>query len=88
TESPFFNRDLIEDVNQRLHKVFPLTKLYLASVPTYPSGLWTFTAASKCYDPQVSHNKPVKTKYYNFDVHQGAFCLPTFVRELIEDKKE
>ncbi|HZK25719.1 MAG TPA: polyamine aminopropyltransferase [Oscillospiraceae bacterium] len=87
TESPFFNRDLIADVNRHLQHVFPLTKLYLASVPTYPSGLWSFTAASKCYDPLACQEKPVQTKYYNYAVHQGAFALPNFVRELVEQKK-
>lgn len=87
TESPFFNRDLIENVFDRIGRVFPLVKLYLASVPTYPSGLWSFTAGSKCYDPEDCKQKPVETKYYNFAVHQGAFRLPNFVRELTEAKK-
>lgn len=87
TESPFFNRDLIEAVYARIGRVFPLTKLYLASIPTYPSGLWSFTAGSKCYDPEDCKEQPVQTRYYNFDVHRGAFRLPTFVRELLEGKK-
>ncbi|MDW7651743.1 MAG: polyamine aminopropyltransferase [Bacillota bacterium] len=87
TESPFFNRDLIESVYGRINRVFPLAALYLASIPTYPSGLWSFTAGSKCYDPRECRQKPVETKYYNFDVHQGAFLLPTFVRELLEEKE-
>ena len=87
TESPFFNRDLIESVFARIGRVFPLVKLYLASIPTYPSGLWSFTAGSKCYDPEACKQKPVDTKYYNFDVHQGAFRLPNFVRELLEPRK-
>jgi spermidine synthase len=87
TESPFFNRDLIESVYARINRVFPLSKLYLASIPTYPSGLWSFTAGSKCYDPQDCKQKPVETKYYNFDVHQGAFLLPNFVRELLGEGK-
>ncbi|NLZ92781.1 MAG: polyamine aminopropyltransferase [Firmicutes bacterium] len=86
TESPFFNRDLIAEVNKNMRKIFPITKLYLASVPTYPSGLWSFTAGSKCYDPCNCHQKVVQTKYYNFDLHQAAFVLPNFVRELTEEK--
>ncbi|MBS4008615.1 MAG: polyamine aminopropyltransferase [Clostridium sp.] len=86
TESPFFNRDLIESVYARIGSVFPLTKLYLASVPTYPSGLWSFTVGSKCYEPENCRQKPVNTKYYNFAVHQGAFCLPNFVKELVGEK--
>lgn len=88
TESPFVNQELISSVFAALNRVFPLTKLYLASVPTYPSGLWSFTAASKCYDPQECRRKPVTTKYYNYEVHQGAFALPTFVQELLKEKRE
>lgn len=88
TESPFFNRDLIKNVFARISSVFPLVRLYLASVPTYPSGLWSFTAGSKCYDPEAGGGKPVTTRYYNADVHQGAFRLPVFVRELLEKQDE
>jgi spermidine synthase len=88
TESPFFNRDLIKDVYARIGRVFPLTRLYLASVPTYPSGLWSFTVGSKCYDPEECRQKPVDTKYYNHTVHKGAFCLPNFVAELLEAEKK
>jgi len=86
TESPFFNRDLIENAYARIGRVFPLTKLYLASIPTYPSGLWSFTVGSKCYEPENCRQKPVNTKYYNFAVHQGAFCLPNFVKEMVGEK--
>lgn len=86
TESPFFNRDLIESSYARISRVFPLTKLYLASIPTYPSGLWSFTVGSKCYEPENCRQKPVNTKYYNFAVHRGAFCLPNFVKELVGEQ--
>jgi spermidine synthase len=87
TESPFINRDLIENVYARISRVFPLTRLYLASVPTYPSGLWSFTVGSKCYDPGNPAGKPVAARYYNPDVHRGAFCLPGFVKELLGERK-
>ncbi len=86
TESPFFNSELIESVYARIGRVFPLTKLYLASIPTYPSGLWSFTVGSKCYEPENCRQEPVNTKYYNFAVHRGAFCLPNFVKELVGEK--
>lgn len=88
TESPFVNRELIKEVFAGLGGVFPLARLYLASVPTYPSGLWSFIAASKCYDPKNCRQKPVETKYYNFAVHGAAFCLPGFVRELVGGKEQ
>lgn len=86
TESPFFNADLITSCHQKISQVFPLTKLYLASVPTYPSGLWSFTMGSKKYDPEdidISAVPGYPTKYYTAEVHKGAFMLPRFVEELI-----
>ncbi|NLM45719.1 MAG: polyamine aminopropyltransferase [Firmicutes bacterium] len=86
TESPFYNGDLIAEITASLQRIFPLTKLYLASVPTYPSGLWSFTAASKCYDPEHCRKKPLQAKYYTYDVHTACFVLPGFVRELVAVK--
>lgn len=43
TESPFFNRELIPDLVQSIGGIFPVTRLYLAVVATYPGGLWSFT---------------------------------------------
>lgn len=87
TESPFFNGKLITNCFKEISAVFPLTKLYLASIPTYPSGLWSFTMGSKKYDPENidSSNLPVyPTKYYTTRLHKGAFMLPKFVEELIK----
>ena len=67
TESPFFNPDLISRVFKDISSVFPITKLYLANIPTYPSGLWSFTLGSKQYDPElVDENSlpEIETKYY------------------------
>lgn len=87
TESPFYNRDLIRSVIQRIQKVFPLTRLYLASVPTYPSGLWSFTLGSKVHDPlKVQTFKELNTRYYSPELHKSSFVLPGFVKELTEER--
>jgi len=85
SESPFVNQDVIRMIHRNLKGVFPLRRLYTASIPTYPSGLWTFTLASKKWDPlQVDPEKipQLETKYYSPQVHVGAFKLPRFVEEL------
>ncbi len=87
TESPFFNRDLIKHCYREISGVFPLTKLYLASVPTYPSGLWSFTMGSKKYDPESINSSSIPgypTKYYTGELHKGAFILPRFVQDLLK----
>ena len=87
TESPFYNADLITNCYREISGVFPLTKLYLASIPTYPSGLWSFTMGSKKYDPEnldVSLVPDYPTRYYSPRVHRGAFMLPRLVEELVK----
>jgi len=85
SESPFLNAQVIKQAFGGIGQVFATTKLYLASIPTYPSGLWTFTIGSKKYDPeQVVHRPDLAYKYYNEGVHRSAFSLPGFVRNIIE----
>lgn len=86
TESPFFNRELLNKVYNYIKDIFPVTRLYLTTVPTYPGGLWSFTMGSKKYDPLRADlsNIPVpETRYYTSEIHKAAFNLPPFVREVI-----
>lgn len=85
SESPFLHGELITSIQAGMRESFPLVHLYLAAVPTYPSGLWSFSVASKVHDPRqfnAERAAALKTKYYGPEVHQGAFLLPPFVREL------
>ena len=86
TESPFYNSDLIRRVHRDISGVFPLTRLYLANIPTYPSGMWTFTIGSKRYDPLAAAGKQpdLNCRYYTPDLHRAAFVLPQFVQALLE----
>lgn len=86
TESPFFNQDLIAAVTAGIQKSFPITKLYLSFVPTYPSGLWSFTIGSKKYDPEAVDKDSIPslpTRYYNADMHFASFNMPEFVKEIL-----
>lgn len=87
TDNPWFHGDLIRKVFADVKDIFPITRLYTCNIPTYPSGMWTFTIGSKKYDP-LSASLPgqldFETKYYTPEVHQAAFALPKFVKDLIE----
>jgi len=88
TDNPWFKADLIQTVFKDVKEIFPITRLYTANIPTYPSGLWTFTVGSKKYDPlEVSDDRfhPIETKYYTKDLHRAAFVLPKFVEDLIKE---
>ncbi len=87
TESPFLNSSLISRVYGDISSIFPITKLYLAAIPTYPSGLWSFTIGSKVYDPSVIADQErantLQTKYYTPALQASVFHLPRFVEELL-----
>ncbi|MGI5920817.1 MAG: polyamine aminopropyltransferase [Syntrophomonadaceae bacterium] len=84
SESPFFNEDIISMAYGGIKHVFPITKFYLAYVPTYPSGMWSFTIGSKKHDPEKVVSTPsVDYKYYTPDIHKAAFILPPFVQQLL-----
>ncbi|WP_408008675.1 polyamine aminopropyltransferase [Pseudalkalibacillus sp. A8] len=87
TDNPWFKADLISQVQRDVREIFPVTRLYIANIPTYPSGLWTFTIGSKKHDPlKVEEDRfhDIDTKYYTKELHTAAFALPKFVRDLVE----
>jgi spermidine synthase len=71
--------------------MFPIVKAYQASIPTYPGGYWLFNFASKKYDPINDlkadrwNSLELRTKYYNTELHKGAFALPNYVKEKFEN---
>ncbi|MFY9174851.1 MAG: polyamine aminopropyltransferase [Peptococcia bacterium] len=87
TESPFADDKLIKRIHQDLQGIYPLVKLYLAYIPTYPTGMWTFTMASKKYDPlkvKAEDIPELQHRYYNKDIHFASFVLPNFVADIVK----
>ncbi|MFC4601086.1 polyamine aminopropyltransferase [Cohnella hongkongensis] len=85
TDNPWFKADLIRSVNRDVKEVFDIVRVYVANIPTYPSGLWTFTMGSKKYDPlsvDESRLPELDTQYYSPRLHKAAFALPKFVEDL------
>ncbi|MCL6576574.1 polyamine aminopropyltransferase [Kyrpidia sp.] len=86
TESPLFNAALISRVWRDIASIYPVTRLYLAPVPTYPTGMWSFTLGSKGPDPLQAEGQDdtaIDTRYYTPEVHRASFALPRFVEELL-----
>ena len=78
---------------QTLKQVFPLVRVYLAAVPSYPGTLWSFICASKGRDPmavdvatlrQRLAERNISTRYYTPEGHRGLFALPPFVAEALD----
>lgn len=87
SDNPWFHGDLIRRVFSSVAGIFPITRLYTCNVPTYPSGLWTFTIGSKQYDPleaPLPAQLSFETRYYTPELHKASFALPQFVKKLTE----
>ena len=88
TESPFYNGEVLAQVTRKLNPLFAHVAPFLAHIPTYPSGLWSFTFASNHIDPrQALPEQPPsfqkELKYFNVEVCQAAFALPGYIRETL-----
>ncbi len=92
SESPFDEtfQSSIGRAREVLGRLFEQTHVYLAHVPTYPTGTWSFTMATKGLHP-INDFDPARTaertapfaeelRYYNAGLHLGAFALPNFAK--------
>lgn len=96
TESPFdpLFQVSLQRAYASLRELFPEAHVYLATIPTYPMSLWSFTMATKGLRPVKDFSEeqaaerlaPFKDalRYYNPEVHRAAFALPAFVKRLLE----
>ena len=94
--SPFYAEDA--DAMQRSHKrivnTFPISRVYQAHIPSFAAGYWLFGFASKKYHPiddldsEAWNALHLKTKYYTTRLHKGAFYLPAFLEEMLQEVEE
>lgn len=87
TETPFYLPQVVKKVFNDAKAIFPVTKLFMAAIPTYPGGFWSFTIGSKKYDPEqaeLSNRIDLNLKYYSKKLHKSCFTLPKFIEDLIK----
>lgn len=92
-QSPFYDEDRLETqkAHKRIVESFPISRVYQAHIPSYPSGYWLFGFASKKYHPvkdlKTKHwkNLDIETRYYTTNLHKGCFALPAYVEQMLED---
>ena len=90
-ESPFYaaHQRSVRDAHRHIAVEFPVSTVYQCHIPSDPSGHWLFGFASKKYHPigdldATRWNRlGIRTRYYNTDLHRGAFALPNYVKELL-----
>ena len=92
-ESPFYEEDAtaMQRAHKRIVESFPISRVYQAHIPTYPSGHWLFGFASKKYHPvhdlraTAWNMRAIPTRYYTTKLHEGAFYLPAYVEGMLRD---
>lgn len=92
-ESPYYSQNAREmkRSHDKLKNIFPVAMTYQYHMPTYPSGHWLFGFSSKGINPIDDFDKEkweklnLKTRYYNTQIHVGAFMLPNYVKELLNE---
>ena len=93
-ESPFYaaHQRSVRDAHKHIAVEFPVSTVYQCHIPSYPSGHWLFGFASKKYHPIDDLNAArwnklkIRTRYYNTDLHRGAFALPNYVKALLNQR--
>jgi spermidine synthase len=90
SESPHLHPNRVRGVYQIMKQLFQHSAVYCAPIPTYPTGYWSFTLGSKSHNPITDFSQERIKKlepnlqYYNRDIHQSAFALPTFLRRWLD----
>lgn len=81
--SPFYHLESIKKKDAFLKKLFKNVCFYTSPVPTYPGGSWCFVFLSDEIQPlKIKRDPPRRLKYFNLDIHQAAFSLPNFLKDL------
>ena len=93
--SPFYDEDkeTCRAMHRKASHSFPISRVYQAHIPTCPSGYWLFGFASKKYHPLKDFDakkwleRGIKTWYYSEHLHKGAFMLPKYVEDMLEEEE-
>ena len=92
TESPWYGEGILKKIQMNMHEAgFIKRRTCMASVPTYPRGLWSWTVGSsdESFEIETSFNKKrlesisESLKYLNSDVFMASFALPNFFKQKI-----
>lgn len=95
-ESPMFHEQTFVELNGCLKGIFGQNKVHtlLFHATTYPSGMWSLQMGVKGdahplrgFKPEAAAKfaRDKKLRYYNEGLHQAAFQLPSFVREMLNE---
>ena len=94
--SPFYDEDesAFRSMHRKASQSFPISRVYQAHIPTSAAGYWLFGFASKQYHPiedfdrEKWKKRQLFTEYYTANLHVGAFMLPRYVEDILEEEEK
>lgn len=91
TESPWFEKEILRPIFQRISSRFSCVLPYVAPVPTYPCGYWSWTMATNSkldlgkFVPERFNLVKSSLQYLNDATINSVFALPNFYQNKIYD---
>jgi spermidine synthase len=87
SESPWADREFLQKILNNISAGFKHVAPYIAPIPTYPRGLWSWTMAGqsaldhKQYSEDRFEEISEGLNYLTQDTYAGCFALPPFYRK-------
>ncbi len=97
SESPRFNVKTFQEIYSCYYQIYGRENVhcYLAYIPIYPSGMWSFSYSAKGdlhpiknLDQQIAKKFSTENhlRYYSDQIHYASFILPQFVKDLLNEQ--
>jgi|WetSurMetagenome_2_1015567.scaffolds.fasta_scaffold331506_1 spermidine synthase len=89
TDSPTLKADALRKTLTGISSFFKVYEPYICSLPSFPEGICSFCVCShdagsmKAFNADRFAKIASECKYYNADVHRGAFFLPEYIKRCI-----
>ena len=91
SESPMAQQRSFKLIYSLLNQVFPIVKPYIATIPTYPGGYWSWAYCSETTQPNATTQQTLaqsiekETQYFNQGIRESSFVLPNFIQSLVSE---
>ncbi len=88
SESPIHMRKIFLEIQTLLATLFDTVEPCFGPAPIYSGGTWSWTCAGDSIAPKTLREGRLEAieagcKYYNRDIHRGAFALPNDLRKAL-----
>ena len=86
TESPWVQKETVKKLYREIKDIFNDKIIYLAHIPTYPGGIWSFMLLGERIELyEIKRPIPGKTRYYNDEIHSSMSALPEYFKHEIAE---